>query len=82
MVYFSGNDYGLAISPFALSTIPDVFSNSEGGIIDAASLGILQVDKVGNVNPSILPARIFGPGGFPVIADGVPRIFFAGSFMG
>ena len=23
----SGNDFGLAISPFALSTIPDVFSN-------------------------------------------------------
>ena len=32
----SGNDFGLAISPFALSTIPDVFSNFEGGIIDAS----------------------------------------------
>ena len=30
----SGNDFGLAISPFALSTIPDMFSNFEGGIID------------------------------------------------
>jgi propionate CoA-transferase len=78
----SGNDFGLAISPFALSTIPDVFSNFEGGIIDAASLGFLQVDKKGNVNPSMLPDRIFGPGGFPVIAGGVPRIYFAGSFMG
>jgi propionate CoA-transferase len=78
----SGNDFGLAISPFALSTIPDVFSNFEGGIIDAASLGFLQVDKKGNVNPSMLPDRIFGPGGFPVIAGGVSRIYFAGSFMG
>ena len=76
----SGNDFGLAISPFALSTIPDVFSNFEGGIIDAASLGFLQVDKEGNVNPSMLPDRIFGPGGFPVIAGGVPRIYFAGAF--
>jgi acyl CoA:acetate/3-ketoacid CoA transferase len=78
----AGNDFGLSISPFALSTIPDVFSNFEGGIVDAASLGFLQVDKKGNVNPSMLPDRIFGPGGFPVIAGGVPRIYFAGSFMG
>ena len=76
----SGNDFGLAISPFALSTIPDIFSNFEGGIIDAASLGFLQADKEGNVNPSMLPDRIFGPGGFPVIAGGAPRIYFAGAF--
>jgi acyl CoA:acetate/3-ketoacid CoA transferase len=76
----SGNDFGLAISPFALSTIPDVFSNFEGGIIDAASLGFLQVDNEGNVNPSMLPNKIFGPGGFPVIAGGAPRIFFGGAF--
>jgi propionate CoA-transferase len=30
----------------------------------------------------MLPDRIFGPGGFPVIAGGVSRIYFAGSFMG
>jgi propionate CoA-transferase len=76
----SGNDFGLAISPFALSTVPDAFSNFEGGIIDAASLGFLQADKEGNVNPSMLPDRIFGPGGFPVIAGGAPRIYFAGAF--
>jgi propionate CoA-transferase len=76
----SGDDFGLAVSPFALSTIPDAFSNFEGGIIDAASLGFLQVDKEGNVNPSMLPDRIFGPGGFPVIAGGAPRIYFAGAF--
>jgi acyl CoA:acetate/3-ketoacid CoA transferase len=75
----SGNDFGLAISPFAVSTIPDIFSNFEGGIIDAASLGFLQIDKVGNVNPSMLPDRIYGPGGFPVIAGGAPRIYFAGT---
>ncbi|HET7642226.1 MAG TPA: hypothetical protein VFK40_01855, partial [Nitrososphaeraceae archaeon] len=76
----TGSDFGLAISPFALSTMPDVFSNFEGGIIDAASLGFLQVDKNGNVNPSILLDKIFGPGGFPVIAGGAPRTYFAGSF--
>lgn len=79
-IALSGNDFGQAISPFALSTIPDMFSNFEGGIIDIASLGFLQVDKLGNVNPSILPDRIFGPGGFPVIAGGAPKTFFAGAF--
>ncbi len=79
-IALSGADFGLAISPFALSTVPDMFSNFEGGIIDAASLGFLQVDKSGNVNPSMLPDRIFGPGGFPVIAGGAPRTYFAGAF--
>lgn len=76
----SGADFGLSISPFALSTIPDMFSNFEGGIIDAACLGFLQVDWEGNVNPSMLPGKIFGPGGFPVIAGGAPRTYFAGFF--
>ena len=81
-VALSGNDFGLAMSSFALSTIPDMFSNFEGGIIDAASLGFLQIDKFGNVNPSMLPNRLFGAGGFPVIAGGVSKIYFAGAFTG
>jgi propionate CoA-transferase len=42
----------------------------------------LQVDRKGNVNPSILPDRIFGVGGLPVIAGGAPRMYSAGSFRG
>jgi acyl CoA:acetate/3-ketoacid CoA transferase len=79
-IALAGTNFGQAISPFALSTIPDMFSNFEGGIIDVASLGFLQVDKYGNVNPSILSDRIFGPGGFPVIAGGAPKNYFAGAF--
>ena len=40
----------------------------------------MQVDRYGNVNPSILPGRLPGPGGFPVISFGSPRIIFAGGF--
>ncbi len=79
-VALAGVDFGLAFSPFALSTIPDMFSNFEGGVIDAASLGFMQIDADGNVNPSILPGRLNGPGGFPVIAGGSPRIYFSGAF--
>lgn len=81
-VALSGNNFGLAMGAFALSTMPDMFSNFEGGIIDAASLGFLQIDRFGNVNPSMLPNRLFGTGGFPVIAGGVSKIYFAGSFRG
>ncbi|MEM2203617.1 MAG: CoA-transferase [Sulfolobales archaeon] len=75
-----GQDFGIVYGPFALTTIPDTFSLFEGGVIDAAILGFLQIDSEGNVNPSALPGRIPGPGGFPVIAGGAPRIIFAGSF--
>ncbi len=79
-VALSGVDFGIALNPFAVSTMPDMFSNFEGGVIDAASLGFLQVGENGDVNPSMLPGRIYGPGGFPVIAGGSPRIYFAGAF--
>lgn len=79
-IALSGANFGQAISPFALSTIPDMFSNFEGGIINIASLGFLQVDRHGNVNPSILSDRVFGPGGFPVIGGGAPKTYFAGAF--
>jgi len=75
-----GPDFGASRGPFAILSMPDQFSLYEGGIIDAASLGFLQVDELGNVNPSYLPGRLPGPGGFPVIADGAPRLYFAGEF--
>ncbi|MEM2223614.1 MAG: CoA-transferase [Acidilobaceae archaeon] len=75
-----GPDFGAVRGPFAILSMPDQFTLYEGGIIDAASLGFLQVDEHGNVNPSLLPGRMPGPGGFPVIADGAPRILFTGEF--
>lgn len=75
-----GVDFGVSLGAFALSTIPDMFSNYEGGIIDSAVLGFLQIDSHGNVNSSYLPTKLTGPGGFPVIAGGAPRTYFAGAF--
>ncbi|MCS7103292.1 MAG: acyl CoA:acetate/3-ketoacid CoA transferase [Candidatus Korarchaeum sp.] len=73
-------DFGVAIGPFAIIPMPDMFTNYEGGIIDASSLGFMQVDSEGNVNPSFTPGRVTGPGGFPVIVSGSPRLYFAGGF--
>lgn len=79
-VALPGKDFGIAIDPFAVSIMPDMFYNFEGGVIDAAALGFLQVGANGDVNPSMIPGKMYGPGGFPVIAGGSPRIFFAGMF--
>ena len=43
----AGNDFGLAISPFALSTMPDVFSNFEGGIVMPHRLDFFKLTKKG-----------------------------------
>ncbi|MFG1459827.1 MAG: CoA-transferase [Thermoplasmataceae archaeon] len=77
----TGANFGVSMGAFALSTIPDMFSNYEGGIIDTAALGFLQVDKYGNVNPSFVGSMLTGPGGFPVIAEGTPSVIFAGTFQ-
>ena len=79
-IALTGGDFGVSMGAFALSTIPDMFSNYEGGIIDVASLGFLQIDSSGNVNPSYIPNKLTGPGGFSVIAQGSPTSLFAGNF--
>ncbi len=80
-VALSGNDFGVSLSPYAIVPMADQFANYEGGIIDAASLGFMQVDHAGNVNASYLPGKLLtGPGGFPVIARGSPNVYFAGKF--
>ncbi len=79
-VPLTGNDFGVSIGPFAIIPLPDQFTLYEGGMIDISNLGFMQVDAEGNVNPSILPGRIPGPGGFPAITCGSPSIVFTGQF--
>lgn len=81
-VALAGNDFGLSYGPFAIIPQADQFYIYEGGIADAASLGFLQVDSAGNVNPSFIDNKLPGPGGFSDISNGIPRIFFAGGFTG
>ena len=76
----TGDDFGVSIGPFAIIPLPDQFTLYEGGMIDVAALGFMQIDREGNVNPSMLPGRTPGPGGFPTITNGSPSIIFAGQF--
>ncbi len=75
-----GYDFGISIGAFAILSVPDQFTMYEGGVIDAASLGFMQIDEEGNVNSFYSEARIPGPGGFPAIASGSPNIIYAGLF--
>ena len=79
-VALTGSDFGASRGYFAVVPMADMFTNYEGGIIDAASLGFMQVDESGNVNPAFLSGRMPGAGGFPVIAFGAPNLYFAGEF--
>ncbi|MCX8185377.1 MAG: CoA-transferase [Sulfolobales archaeon] len=79
-VALTGPDFGASRGFFALIPMADMFSIYEGGALDAASLGFMQVDSHGNVNPAFLPGRMPGAGGFPVIAFGAPNLYFAGEF--
>lgn len=79
-VPLTGENFGASIGPFAAIPMPDQFIIYEGGINDMAALGFMEVDSHGDVNPSILPDRMPGPGGFPAIVAGAPRLYFAGAF--
>ncbi|EQD69164.1 coenzyme A transferase, partial [mine drainage metagenome] len=68
------------MGPFAIIPLPDQFTLYEGGMIDLAVLGFMEIDHTGSVNPSTLKDKITGPGGFPVIVSGSPRIIFSGAF--
>ncbi len=76
----TGEDFGVSVGPFAIIPLPDQFSMYEGEMIDIAILGFMQIASNGDVNPSMLPGRTPGPGGFPAIASGAPSIVFAGQF--
>lgn len=59
-----GVAFGAAVNPEALMSITDNLDMYEGGMLDAAILGLGEVDEEGNVNVSKFGARCTGPGGF------------------
>jgi propionate CoA-transferase len=66
-------------NPTAIMDSPMTLDFYAGGALDAAFLGMAQVDGSGNVNVSMVGDAIAGVGGFMDIAQGARTVVFVGT---
>ena len=76
----SGIDFGSSVGAMSISSVADIFDFYDGGGLDVAFIGFLEVDRAGNVNGHASPGKLSGIGGFANITQATGKVVFCGTF--